>query len=73
MSNEGVIYRISGPVVTATGMSAGMYDVVRVGTEGLMGEVIELHGDKAVIQVYEDTSGMRPGDCLLYTSDAADE
>ena len=59
MSNEGVIYRISGPVVTATGMSAGMYDVVRVGNEGLMGEVIELHGDKAVIQVYEDTSGMR--------------
>ena len=51
MSNEGVIYRISGPVVTATGMEAGMYDVVRVGHEGLMGEVIELHGDKAVIQV----------------------
>ena len=45
MSKEGVIYRISGPVVTATGMSAGMYDVVRVGNEGLMGEVIELHGD----------------------------
>ena len=41
MSNEGVIYRISGPVVTATGMEAGMYDVVRVGHEGLMGEVIE--------------------------------
>ena len=50
MSNEGLIYRISGPVVTATGMSAAMYDVVRVGHEGLMGEVIELHGDKAVIQ-----------------------
>ena len=48
MSNEGVIYRISGPVVTATGMKAAMYDVVRVGDEGLMGEVIELHGDKAV-------------------------
>ena len=60
MSNEGVIYRISGPVVTATGMNAAMYDVVRVGHEGLMGEVIELHGDKAVIQVYEDTSGIRP-------------
>ena len=39
MKNEGVIYRISGPVVTATGMEAGMYDVVRVGLEGLMGEV----------------------------------
>ena len=62
MSNEGVIYRISGPVVTATGMNAAMYDVVRVGHEGLMGEVIELHGDKAVIQVYEDTSGIRPGE-----------
>ena len=36
MSNEGVIYRISGPVVTATGMKAAMYDVVRVGEEGLM-------------------------------------
>ena len=59
MSNEGVIYRISGPVVTATGMNAAMYDVVRVGEEGLMGEVIELHGDKAVIQVYEDTSGIK--------------
>ncbi len=45
MSEKGVIYRISGPVVTATGMKAGMYDVVRVGDEGLMGEVIELHGD----------------------------
>ena len=46
MSNEGVIYRISGPVVTAIGMNAAMYDVVRVGHEGLMGEVIELHGEK---------------------------
>ena len=69
MSNEGVIYRISGPVVTATGMSAGMYDVVRVGIEGLMGEVIELHGDKAVIQVYEDTSGMRPGEPVINTGE----
>ena len=42
MSNEGQIYRISGPVVTAKGMSAAMYDVVRVGDEGLMGEVIEI-------------------------------
>ena len=65
MSNEGVIYRISGPVVTATGMNAAMYDVVRVGHEGLMGEVIELHGEKAVIQVYEDTSGIRPGEPVL--------
>ena len=69
MSNEGVIYRISGPVVTATGMSAAMYDVVRVGHEGLMGEVIELHGEKAVIQVYEDTSGIRPGEPVLNTQE----
>ena len=69
MSNEGVIYRISGPVVTATGMNAAMYDVVRVGNEGLMGEVIELHGDKAVIQVYEDTSGIRPGEPVLNTEE----
>ena len=55
--NEGVIYRISGPVVTATGIEARMYEVVRVGNEKLMGEVIEIHGDQSVIQVYEDTSG----------------
>ena len=66
-NNEGVIYRISGPVVTATGMNSAMYDVVRVGHEGLMGEVIELHGDKAVIQVYEDTSGIRPGEPVFST------
>ena len=67
MSEEGQIYRISGPVVTAIGMTARMYDVVRVGDEGLMGEVIELHGDKAVIQVYEDTSGVRPGEPVTNT------
>ena len=45
MSKEnGVIYRISGPVVTAIGIAPRMYEVVRVGTEGLMGEVIELNG-----------------------------
>ena len=46
-----------------------MYDVVRVGHEGLMGEVIELHGEKAVIQVYEDTSGIRPGEPVLNTEE----
>ena len=69
MSNEGTIYRISGPVVTAIGMTASMYNVVRVGTEGLMGEVIELHGEKAIIQVYEDTSGMRPGEPVFNTGE----
>ena len=62
MSKKGQIYRISGPVVTAIGIKAAMFDVVRVGDEGLMGEVIELHGDKCVIQVYEETSGIRPGE-----------
>ena len=65
--NEGVIYRISGPVVTATGIEARMYEVVRVGHEKLMGEVIEIHGDQSVIQVYEDTSGIRPGEPVLST------
>ena len=69
MKNEGLIYRISGPVVTAINMKAAMYDVVRVGTEGLMGEVIELHGDKAVIHVYEDTSGIRPGEVVVNTGE----
>ena len=69
MSNEGQIYRISGPVVTAKGMNAAMYDVVRVGDEGLMGEVIEIHGDQSVIQVYEDTSGIRPGEPVLNTQE----
>ena len=69
MSDKGKIYRISGPVVTATGIDAKMYDVVRVGDEGLMGEVIELHGEKAVIQVYEDTSGIRPGEPVENTGE----
>ncbi len=69
MSNEGQIYRISGPVVTATGIDARMYDMCRVGDEGLLGEVIELHGDKAVLQVYEDTSGIRPGEPVINTED----
>ena len=68
MSKEkGVIYRISGPVVTAIGISPRMYEVVRVGDEGLMGEVIELHGDQSVIQVYEETSGVRPGEPVIRT------
>lgn len=68
MSTEnGVIYRISGPVVTATGIAPRMYEVVRVGNEGLMGEVIELHGEQSVIQVYEETSGIEPGEPVVRT------
>jgi len=59
----GSISKITGPVVVAAGMTgAKMYDVVRVGSQGLMGEVIRLEGDRATIQVYEDTSGLMVGD-----------
>jgi V/A-type H+-transporting ATPase subunit A len=63
----GAIYRIAGPVVTATGIKARMYDVVFVGNEKLMGEVIEIAGDKTIIQVYEDTSGVKPGEPVAET------
>lgn len=62
MDKKGEIYRISGPVVTVVGINTRMYDVVKVGKEGLMGEVIGIQGDKSIIQVYEDTSGIRPGE-----------
>ena len=59
----GTISRISGPVVEAKGMKGSkMYDVVRVGKENLIGEIIQLKGDIAIIQVYEDTNGIRPGE-----------
>jgi len=58
---DGVIESVSGPVVTATGLQARMNDVVRVGREGLMGEIIEIEGDLTTIQVYEETSGVAPG------------
>lgn len=67
----GVIERISGPLVIAKGMAgSGMYDLVRVGEERLVGEIIQLREDKAVIQVYEDTSGVRPGEPVESTSAA---
>ncbi|WP_248515427.1 ATP synthase subunit A [Salinarchaeum laminariae] len=59
---DGQIESVSGPVVTATGLEARMNDVVYVGTEGLMGEVIEIEGDITTIQVYEETSGVAPGE-----------
>ncbi|MFA5451996.1 MAG: V-type ATP synthase subunit A [Candidatus Methanomethylophilaceae archaeon] len=67
MSKEGVIYRVAGPVVTAIGISPRMYDVVHVGKEQLMGEVIKIIGDRTIIQVYEDTSGVRPGEPVTNT------
>lgn len=65
MSKEGTIYRIAGPVVVAEGIKAKMYDVVKVGNEGLMGEVIQMDGNKTTIQVYEDTTGIKPGEPVV--------
>ncbi|CAD6494101.1 MAG: V-type ATP synthase alpha chain [Candidatus Argoarchaeum ethanivorans] len=67
MEIKGEIYRISGPVVTALNINARMYDVVKVGNEGLMGEVIGIKGEKTIIQVYEDTSGVKPGEPVIDT------
>ena len=66
-NSNGILKRISGPVVTAVGLNAHMYDVVQVGDEQLMGEVIRIEGDKTIIQVYENTSGIRPGEPVVNT------
>jgi len=58
----GTIKKVAGPLVIATGMrDANMFDVVRVSDQRLIGEIIEIHGDEASIQVYEETSGLGPG------------
>ena len=54
INKVGKLFRIAGPVVVATGIDAEMYDLVRIGKEKLMGEVIEIQNDKTVIQVYEE-------------------
>ncbi len=65
---NGTIVKVSGPLVVAEGMSeANMYDVVKVSSEELIGEVIEMRGDKASIQVYEETSGLGPGEPVATT------
>jgi V/A-type H+/Na+-transporting ATPase subunit A len=67
----GVIGRVSGPVVIAEGLEgAKMFDVVRVGSQGLVGEIIRLVGGTATVQVYEDTTGIRPGDPVENTGQA---
>jgi V/A-type H+/Na+-transporting ATPase subunit A len=67
----GVVGRVSGPVVIAEGLeSAKMFDVVRVGSLGLVGEIIRLVGGTATVQVYEDTTGIRPGDPVESTGQA---
>ena len=61
--SKGVIKKVAGPLVIAEGMrDANMYDVVRVSSQRLIGEIIEIHGDQAYIQVYEETSGLGPGE-----------
>jgi V/A-type H+-transporting ATPase subunit A len=63
-----IVSRISGPVVVATDIEqAQMYDVVRIGELGLLGEIIRLEGNKSTIQVYEDTTGLRPGEKIVNT------
>ena len=66
-AKSGVLKRIAGPVVTAVNLDAHMYDVVKVGREELMGEVIKIQGDNIIIQVYEDTSGIKPGEPVINT------
>jgi len=67
-TKTGRIIKVAGPVVVAEGMTgARMYDVVRVGELSLIGEIVELHGDLASIQVYEETSGIGPGEQVINT------
>ncbi|WP_408956938.1 ATP synthase subunit A [Natrinema sp. 74] len=69
VDEDGVIESVSGPVVTATDLDARMNDVVYVGDEGLMGEVIEIEGNLTTIQVYEETSGVGPGEPVQNTGE----
>jgi len=65
---QGVIQKIAGPAVIAKGMlGARMYDICKVGHEGLVGEIIRLDGDTAFVQVYEDTSGLKVGEPVVST------
>ncbi|MFO7612127.1 MAG: V-type ATP synthase subunit A, partial [Clostridia bacterium] len=61
--SKGTIVKVSGPLVVAKDMrDANMFDVVRVSDERLVGEIIEMRGDRASIQVYEETAGLGPGE-----------
>jgi V/A-type H+-transporting ATPase subunit A len=65
---QGTIVKVSGPLVIAEGMrNANMFDVVRVSEHRLIGEIIEMHGDRASIQVYEETAGLGPGEPVVST------
>ena len=66
----GTIYKVAGPLIVADGMQdVNMHDVVRVSDKKLIGEIIELRGDKASIQVYEDTTGIGPGEPVYVTGE----
>ncbi|MBR6940778.1 MAG: V-type ATP synthase subunit A, partial [Clostridia bacterium] len=68
--STGVITKIAGPLVVASGMrDANMFDVVRVSDSRLIGEIIEMHGDRASIQVYEETSGIKTGEPVESTEE----
>lgn len=68
MVDNGTIKKVAGPLVIAEGMKeCNMFDVVRVGEQHLIGEIIEMHGDRASIQVYEETSGLGPGTPVVST------
>ena len=70
MNSKGTIVKISGPLVVAEGMrDANMFDVVRVSDKRLIGEIIEMHGDRASIQVYEETSGLGTGEGVESTGE----
>ena len=68
--NKAKIIKVSGPLVVAGGcLGAKMFDMVRVGKKKLIGEIVELKGDQAFIQVYEETSGIGPGEPVLLTQE----
>jgi V/A-type H+-transporting ATPase subunit A len=69
VTEDGTIASVSGPVVVATDLGARMNDVVYVGDEGLMGEVIEIEGNRTTIQVYEETSNVAPGEPVANTGE----
>ncbi len=67
---QGEIIRVAGPLVVASGcLGAKMYDMVQIGAMGLIGEIIELRGEDAFIQVYEDTTGIGPGEPVYLTGE----
>ena len=68
--SQGKIIKVAGPLIVVENMQdAKMFDVVRIGEKGLVGEIIEMRGDKASVQVYEETGGLGPGDKVISTNE----